>query len=215
MDKDTVLSHSVVSSSLRPHEVGAKQRQLPSHCCGRSKLRNVARQTSWENKFFRGKLRERGEKPACRQTEHLTHTCRQVQCGPRLCIRGTGLFTRVLVLFLKSGTVPSTTTGRLFLQVTRIACDTLKLCPRLCPQPLDKNPIQTSYVNEGGWGRWMAAQGGSVTPVEARANSAINIIPHPGSGDRVPFGSNTPGVTSERGWPLWARSSYSSKRPMA
>ena len=62
MDKDTVLSRSVVSSSLRPHEVGAKQRQLPSHCCGRSKLRNVARQTSWENKFFRGKDNDIGQK---------------------------------------------------------------------------------------------------------------------------------------------------------
>ena len=38
-------------------------------------------------------------------------------------------------------------------------CDTPKLCAQLCPRPLDRNPIQTSYVNEGGWGRGMAALG--------------------------------------------------------
>ena len=109
---------------------------------------------------LRGELRERGEKPACRQTKHVTPMCSKVVSAKAVHPRDRPLFTRVLVIFLKSDTVPSTTTGRLFLQLTRIACDTLKLCAHLCPQPLDKNPIQTSYVNEGGWGRRIAAQGG-------------------------------------------------------
>lgn len=36
----------------------------------------------------------------------------------------------------------------------------------------------------GGWQLW-----GSVTPVGARANSAVNIISHPRSGDKFPFDS--------------------------
>ena len=36
----------------------------------------------------------------------------------------------------------------------------------------------------GGWQLW-----GPVTPVAAWANSAVNIISHPRSGDKVPFDS--------------------------
>ena len=96
-------------------------------------------------------------------------------------------FTKVLVIFLKSDTIPSTITGRLFLQVTR------SVTPRSFVHNCAHGPwIGTPYrpamlmreAGAGGWQLW-----GPVTPVAARANSAVNIISHPRSGDKVPFDS--------------------------